>query len=139
MCARGRLPYFQVYGRTMFAPTIMCAIVCRGRRPRRPVRGLVYCLFGRIWSCGNRTSGPALPDGGHRFGRQARPYGNGRSCALRGNVGEHSICSRGPMQASAPTAVEATALVGAHSVRPQRGNLRKVLRANTVCPYISWI
>ena len=63
-----------------------------------------------------------------------RPYGNGRSCALRGNVGEHSICSRGPMQASAPTAVEATALVGAHSVRPQSGKLRKVLRANTVRP-----
>ena len=37
MLARGRLPYFHVYGRTMFAPTIMCAIVCRGRRPRRPV------------------------------------------------------------------------------------------------------
>ena len=37
MLARGRLPNFPLHGRTMFAPTIMFAIVCRGRRPRRPV------------------------------------------------------------------------------------------------------
>ena len=37
MCARGRLRRFSVCGRTMFAPTMRFTIICRGRRPRRPV------------------------------------------------------------------------------------------------------
>ena len=32
MCARGRLPYFQVYGQTMFPPYMTCTPICRGRR-----------------------------------------------------------------------------------------------------------
>ena len=62
-----------------------------GRKPnRREI--FVYLIIigmccGRIGSCGNCTSGPALPDGGHRFARQARPYmGQGRylPCGRRG-------------------------------------------------------